>query len=125
VALGVRPDGILIDPAHDFGKSTSQSLEITRRLEDLVQTGWPVLAAVSNKDFIGETLDRPVAERLSGTLAVITVSAWLGARVFRVHNVAAAKEALAMVTALRAGRPPAGALRSSERESVRSLACGA
>ena len=46
-----------------------------------------MLVALSNKDFIGETLDLPVAERLEGTLAATAVSAWLGARVFRAHQV--------------------------------------
>ena len=59
VAVGVRPDGILIDPAHDFGKNTRHSLEVSRRLDELVATGWPVLVALSNKKFIGETLDLP------------------------------------------------------------------
>ena len=102
-ALGVRRDAILIDPAHDFGKNTRHSLELTRRLGELVATGWPVLVAVSNKDFIGETLGRPVDRRGVGTTAVLAVSAWLGARVFRVHDVAAARRALAAVAALRAG----------------------
>ena len=57
VAAGVAPERILIDPAHDFGKNTWHSLEITRRLGELVATGWPVLVSLSNKDFIGETLD--------------------------------------------------------------------
>ena len=69
VALGVRRDGILLDPTHDFGKNTAHSLEITRRLDELVATGWPVLVALSNKDFVGETLDLPVEQRLTGTLA--------------------------------------------------------
>ncbi|MFI0408575.1 dihydropteroate synthase [Actinomadura sp. 3N508] len=97
-ALGVRRDAILIDPAHDFGKNTRQSLEITRRLGELTATGWPVLVAVSNKDFIGETLGRPVDKRGVGTMAVLGVSALLGARVFRVHDVKAARQALAAVT---------------------------
>jgi dihydropteroate synthase len=94
VAAGVPRDGILIDPAHDFGKNTRHSLEITRRLSELVATGWPVLVAVSNKDFIGETLGKPVDRRAVGTLAVLGVSAWQGARVFRVHDVAAARRSL-------------------------------
>jgi dihydropteroate synthase len=106
VAAGVRPDGILIDPAHDFGKNTWQSLELTRRTGDLVATGWPVLVAVSNKDFVGEALGLPVTERAEGTLAALAISAWQGARVFRVHDVAAAREALAAVAALRDGQPP-------------------
>jgi dihydropteroate synthase len=102
VSLGVRRDAILIDPAHDFGKNTWHSLEITRRLGELADTGWPVLVAVSNKDFIGETLGQPVGKRGVGTMAVLGVSAWLGARVFRVHDVAAARRALDAVTAQRA-----------------------
>ncbi|MGC4853936.1 dihydropteroate synthase [Micromonospora sp. DT4] len=106
VAAGVRPDGILIDPAHDFGKNTRHSLEITRRLDELTATGWPVLVALSNKDFVGETLDLPVAERLEGTLAATAVSAWLGARVFRAHQVGPTRRVLDMVASIRGDRPP-------------------
>jgi dihydropteroate synthase len=102
VAAGVRPDRIIIDPAHDFGKNTWHSLELTRRTADLAATGWPVLVAVSNKDFVGEALGLGVAERAEGTLAVLAVCAWEGARLFRVHDVRAARDALAVVTKLRA-----------------------
>jgi dihydropteroate synthase len=102
LSLGVRREAILIDPAHDFGKNTRHSLEITRRLGELTATGWPVLVAVSNKDFIGETLGEPVEKRGVGTMAVLGVSAWLGARVFRVHDVAGARLALDSVAAQRA-----------------------
>ncbi|MDA8370259.1 MAG: dihydropteroate synthase [Nocardiopsaceae bacterium] len=100
VALGVRADRVLIDPTHDFGKNTYHSLELTRRLGEMAATGWPVLVALSNKDFIGETLDAPVTERLTGTLAALAVSAWEGARVFRVHDVGAARAALDAVAEL-------------------------
>ncbi len=111
VAAGVRPDGILIDPAHDFGKNTRHSLEITRRLGELVATGWPVLVSLSRKDFVGETLDLPPDERLEGTLAATAVSAWLGARVFRAHDVAATRRVLDMVASIRGTRPPAATRR--------------
>jgi dihydropteroate synthase len=111
VSLGVDRHAVLIDPGHDFGKNTYHSLEVTRRLGDLVATGWPVLVSLSNKDFVGETLDRPVPERLVGTLATTAVSAWLGARVFRAHNVAETRQALDMVASIRATRPPAVARR--------------
>ena len=101
VALGVRPDAVLIDPGHDFGKNSRHSLEATRRTDELVATGWPVLMAMSNKDFVGEALDATVEERLDGTLAATTVSAWLGARVFRAHQVAATRRVLRMVAAIR------------------------
>jgi len=104
VVTGVSPSAILVDPAHDFGKNTWQSLEITRRLAELAGTGWPVLVAVADKDFIGETLSisgaLPVGQRAEGTIAALAVCAWLGARVFRVHNVPAARAALAAVTEL-------------------------
>ncbi|MBG0817764.1 dihydropteroate synthase [Planomonospora sp. ID82291] len=105
VAAGVARESVLIDPAHDFGKNTYHSLEVGRRLDEMVATGWPVLVAVSNKDFVGETLGGlPVDERHAGTMATLAVSAWQGARVFRVHDAASARAALAVVTALRQGR---------------------
>ncbi|MFI6509216.1 dihydropteroate synthase [Streptosporangium sp. NPDC050855] len=102
VAQGVARESILIDPAHDFGKNTRHSLEVGRRLDEMVATGWPVLVAVSNKDFVGETLGGlPVDERHAGSMATLAVSAWQGARVFRVHDAASARAALTTVTALR------------------------
>ncbi|WP_338672772.1 dihydropteroate synthase [Streptomyces sp. SCSIO 30461] len=109
--LGVRRDAILIDPGHDFGKNTRHSLEATRRLGEMVETGRPVLVSLSNKDFVGETLDRPVKERLIGTLATTAVSAWLGAQVYRVHEVAETRQVLDMVACIAGHRPPAVARR--------------
>ena len=109
--VGVEPARILIDPAHDFGKNTWHSLEITRRLAELVTTGWPVLVSVSNKDFIGETLDAAVDERLAGTLATTAVCAWLGARVFRAHHVRETRHVLSTVSAIRGDIPPVRAVR--------------
>jgi dihydropteroate synthase len=111
VAQGVRREAILVDPTHDFGKNTWHSLEVTRRLDELVATGWPVLVALSNKDFVGETLDLPVRERLSGTLAATAVCAWHGAQVFRSHDVAATRQVVDMVASIRGLRPPARARR--------------
>lgn len=107
VALGVRRDGILIDPAHDFGKNTRHSLEVSRRLDELVATGWPVLVALSNKKFIGETLDAPTGSRLVGTIAATGIAAWQGARVFRAHNVRETREALDVVASILGWRQPA------------------
>jgi dihydropteroate synthase len=109
--LGVRRDAIMIDPGHDFGKSTRHSLEATRRLDEMTDTGWPVLVSLSNKDFVGETLDTPLRGRLTGTLATTAVSAWLGARVYRVHEVAETRQVLEMVAAIAGHRPPAVARR--------------
>jgi dihydropteroate synthase len=111
VAAGVDQDRILIDPAHDFGKNTWQSLEVTRRLAEMTGTGWPVLVSLSNKDFVGETLDQPPAGRLTGTLATTAICAWLGARVFRVHQVAETRQVLRMVSAIQGEQPPARTVR--------------
>lgn len=107
VAAGVDPERVLVDPGHDFGKNTRHSLLATRRLDELAATGWPVLVALSNKDFVGETLDVPLEQRLTGTLAATAVSAWLGARVFRAHDVAATRQTLDMVASIRGDRQPA------------------
>ncbi|MFH8678576.1 dihydropteroate synthase [Streptomyces lydicus] len=109
--LGVRRDAIMIDPGHDFGKNTRHSLEATRRLGEMTATGWPVLVSLSNKDFVGETLDKPVKERVLGTLATTAVSAWLGAQVYRVHEVAETRQVLDMVASIAGHRAPAVARR--------------
>jgi dihydropteroate synthase len=112
LAAGVRRESVLLDPGHDFGKNTYHSLEATRRLAELVDVGFPVLVSLSNKDFVGETLGGlPPPERLAGTLATTAVSAWLGAQVFRVHNVRETRQTLDMVASIRGDRPPAVARR--------------
>ncbi|GAB97456.1 dihydropteroate synthase [Kineosphaera limosa] len=109
--VGVDPRRIIVDPAHDFAKTTAHSLEVTRRLGELVALGWPVLVSVSRKDFVGETLDLPTDERLPGTLAATVVAAWLGARIHRVHDVAAVRQALDMTRAIAGDAPPLVAVR--------------
>jgi dihydropteroate synthase len=116
IAAGVRSDHIVIDPGHDFGKNTYQSLEVTRRLGELVATGWPVLVALSRKDFIGETLDRPTVDRLAGSLAAVAVCAQAGARLFRAHDVAETVDVLRMLEAIDGRRPPATPLRGLRSE---------
>lgn len=111
VSLGVDRNRVMIDPGHDFGKNTWHSLEVTRRLGELTATGWPVLVSLSNKDFVGEALDLPLAERLLGTLSATAVCAWQGATVFRAHNVPETRQVLDMVAAIRGSAPPKRAVR--------------
>ncbi|GES39104.1 non functional Dihydropteroate synthase 2 [Rhodococcus aetherivorans] len=108
---GVPGDAILIDPTHDFGKNTFHGLELLRHVDVLVNTGWPVLMALSNKDFIGETLGVELADRLEGTLAATALAAAAGARMFRVHEVAATRRVVDMVAAVAGTRPPARTVR--------------
>ncbi|WP_265520897.1 dihydropteroate synthase [Oerskovia flava] len=111
VACGVPAESVLVDPTHDFGKNTWHSLHLVRRTAALADLGFPLLMALSRKDFVGETLALPPDERLEGTLAATAVAAWLGARVFRAHDVAATRRVLDMVAAVRGDAPPAAAVR--------------
>ncbi|MCP2324116.1 dihydropteroate synthase [Hamadaea flava] len=107
LSRGVRPEQIIIDPGHDLNKNTRHTLELTRRLDEIAAVGYPMLAAVSNKDFVGETLDRPQGARLEGSLAAEVVSILLGARIVRMHNVRAAVDAARMTEAILGWREPA------------------
>lgn len=106
VTLGISEDRILVDPGHDLNKNTLHSLEITRRFSEIAGLGFPTLAAVSNKDFIGETIDRPKPERVEGSLAAAVMCALGGARILRMHNVAAARSAINVVEAAMGWRQP-------------------
>lgn len=111
VSAGVPRAGVLIDPTHDFGKNTFHSLELARRADDLVATGWPVLMALSRKDFIGETLGLPPDDRLEGTLATTALTAAAGCAMFRTHDVVATRRVLEMTATLGGQRPPARVVR--------------
>jgi dihydropteroate synthase len=111
LSAGVPREGIVIDPGHDFGKNTWHSLEATRRTEEMVDTGWPVLVSTSNKDFIGETLDLPVDQRLIGSLAAVAVTAFAGARIFRVHAVEETRQVVDMVASIKGLREPSSTAR--------------
>ncbi len=111
VAAGVSGDRVLIDPTHDFGKNTFHGLALLRHVDDLVRTGWPVLMALSNKDFIGETLGVELTERLEGTLAATALAAAAGARMFRVHEVGPTRRVLEMVASIQGVRAPTRTVR--------------
>lgn len=111
LAAGVPRSGLLIDPTHDFGKNTWHGLELLRRVDELVGTGWPLLMALSNKDFVGETLGVELAERVDGTLAATAMAASAGAAVFRAHEVRRTRHVLEMVASVQGVRPPSRTLR--------------
>ncbi|ARC58102.1 Dihydropteroate synthase [Frondihabitans sp. 762G35] len=106
LSRGIPEERLVIDPGHDLNKNTVQTLELTRRLDEITSIGLPTLAAVSNKDFIGESLQRDKPERLAGSLAAATVSAMLGARIVRMHQVREAVDAMRMVEAILGWREP-------------------
>ncbi len=107
VAHGVPEDRIVLDPGHDLNKNSRHSLELTRRFGELTRLGFPLVAAVSNKDFIGEALDRPRDARLAGSLAAAVFCVAQGARILRMHNVPEAVDAADMIEAIMGWREPA------------------
>ena len=106
LSRGVRPEQIIVDPGHDLNKNTLHTLEITRRLEEFSAMGYPLLVALSNKDFIGESLDRDRHERLSGSLSSAIWCATQGARIVRVHNVPETVDAIRMFETIQGWREP-------------------
>lgn len=104
--LGIPPDGIVVDPGHDFGKNTFHSLELTRRLPDVCGLGYPVLVALSNKDFLGETVGLGVHERTEASIAAAALSVHLGARIVRVHDTRSTVRAVRTVEAILGWRQP-------------------
>ncbi|MEX2324635.1 MAG: dihydropteroate synthase [Nitriliruptoraceae bacterium] len=114
IASGVRRDRLIVDPGHDFQKTTAHSLELSRHLPQLAALGFPVLVALSNKDFIGETLDAPIDQRVDGSLAATVFSVLRGAHLVRVHEVARTVAVLRMTESLLGWRRPAIAVRGLE-----------
>jgi dihydropteroate synthase len=107
LAAGIPGDRLIVDPGHDLNKNTRHSLELIRRLPEIIALGYPTLVALSNKDFIGETLDRPRGERVIGSVASAVACVIAGARIVRVHDVPESVDAIRMVEAALGLREPA------------------
>lgn len=124
LAAGIDPQGILVDPTLDFGKATGHSLRLVRATDRIAALGFPVLQAISRKDFVGETLGLPADERLEGSLAATAVASWLGATAFRTHDVMATRRVLDMVASIRGVRPPTYAVRGLGSPTVDGSGAG-
>jgi len=103
---GVASDRIVVDPGHDLNKHTLHSLELTRRLGEITRLGYPTLVALSNKDFVGESLGRPREQRVEGSIAAAVYCVMQGARIVRVHNVRETVDAMRMIEAIEGWREP-------------------
>lgn len=106
VAAGIPRERILLDPTLDFGKTTQHSLAVLRASHRVVELGFPVMQAISRKDFIGESLDLPAEERLDGSLAATAIAAWQGVTLFRTHDVRATRRVVDMVAVIRGDAAP-------------------
>jgi dihydropteroate synthase len=107
VAAGIAEERIQLDPGIGFGKTLAHNLELLRRIDEIVALGRPVVVGTSRKTFIGRLTGRDVTERVHGTLATNVLALERGARVFRVHDVAACADALAVAAATLAPQWPA------------------
>jgi dihydropteroate synthase len=99
VDAGVREERIQLDPGIGFGKTLEHNLELLRRLDELAALGRPIVIGTSRKSFLGRLTGRDVTERVPATVATSVIAYERGARVFRVHDVAATADALAVAAA--------------------------
>ena len=99
VAAGVPEERVQLDPGIGFGKTLEHNLELLRRLDEIAAIGRPVVLGTSRKSFIGRITGRDVAGRVHGTVATCVLGYERGARVFRVHDVAAVHDGLSVAAA--------------------------
>ncbi|WP_028669188.1 dihydropteroate synthase [Saccharospirillum impatiens] len=99
-AAGLKRQQLLVDPGFGFGKTLGHNLSLLKHLQRFTQWGCPVLVGMSRKSMIGDVLDKPVDQRLYGSLAAAVAAAMNGASIVRVHDVAETSDAIAVINAL-------------------------
>jgi len=103
-AAGIARERVVIDPGFGFGKTSAHNFELLRNLERIAEIGSPVMAGWSRKSSLGALTGRGPGERLASSLAAALLAAQHGARILRVHDVGATRDALAVLAATEAGR---------------------
>jgi dihydropteroate synthase len=99
-------EGIVIDPGFGFGKSVTENFRLLDQLDALLSLGYPVLAGLSRKSFLGHAISPPngaippPSERLAATIAAQTIALMRGASILRVHDVQAATQSAAIIHAM-------------------------
>ncbi len=101
---GIAPERIAIDPGFGFGKTLEHNLELLRHLREFDALGVPLLAGWSRKSSLGMITGKPAADRLAASIAAALIAAQNGARILRVHDVAATRDALAVLAAVEKNR---------------------
>jgi dihydropteroate synthase len=114
LGAGMTAEQLIVDPGPDFANAPAQTIGPSSQLVDLHELGRPLLVAISRKDPVGALTDHAPRERLAGTLAVLAHGVDAGAHVFRVHDVAAAADFLAVRAALSGAREPSRDLALAE-----------
>ena len=103
ISKGFDRNKVLIDPGFGFGKTLAHNLQLLNGVDRLVKSNFPVLVGVSRKSMIGAILDKPVSERMIGSVAAATIAAYKGASILRVHDVKETVDAMSVVQALLEG----------------------
>ena len=122
ISRGVEAEQLILDPGPDFAKTPAQTIRLLSELGRLHELGRPLLMAISRKDFIGALTGRAPRERLAGTLAALAHGIEQGAHLFRVHDVAAAADFIAVRAALRGELAPSRDLALTEEIRYERLA---
>ncbi|WP_412460745.1 dihydropteroate synthase [Pseudomonas sp. SC11] len=99
-AAGIAPERVILDPGFGFAKNLAHNLSLFKHLEALYCLGRPLLVGVSRKSMIGLALDRPVGERLYGSLALAALAMTMGTSILRVHDVAETVDVVRMIAAV-------------------------
>ena len=99
-SAGIGPERIVLDPGFGFAKTLQHNLSLFKHMEALHALGRPLLVGVSRKSMVGQALNRPVAERLYGSLALAALAMTKGARILRVHDVAETVDVVRMIAAV-------------------------
>lgn len=99
-AVGIGAERIILDPGFGFAKNLAHNLSLFKHMEALYRLGRPLLVGVSRKSMIGQALDRPVGERLYGSLALAALAMTMGTSILRVHDVAETVDVVRMIAAV-------------------------
>ncbi|WP_025328909.1 dihydropteroate synthase [Bibersteinia trehalosi] len=94
LTAGIPKEYIILDPGFGFGKTVQHNYQLLKHLNVFAQSGYPVLAGLSRKSMIGAVLDKPVDQRLIGSVAGALLAVQNGAKIFRVHDVAETVDAV-------------------------------
>ncbi|MEX1031897.1 MAG: dihydropteroate synthase [Cellvibrionaceae bacterium] len=105
-SAGMAPERVILDPGFGFGKTLQHNLQLLRDLPSIVALGYPVLVGLSRKSMIGKMLKRELGERLPASVALALLAAQRGAKLIRVHDVAATHDALQILAAIEDNAPP-------------------
>jgi dihydropteroate synthase len=100
INAGIKPYNIIVDPGFGFGKTLQHNLQLLQSLAEFKSLNVPLLVGMSRKGMIGTILNKPVDQRLHGSVSSAVIAAMLGADIVRVHDVPETLDAIAMVNAL-------------------------